>query len=392
MIKFEVDIFNMPCIISIDKVVQETRDDMPVWVLHGFKIHNQYKTDIKFKHIPRSCPDRNFYGTYFLADMGGNQFYHTTLEKFGQFLWLKKHFNDLEFLPMSGHAKNLFQLAADNQAIEAMRLGSTITNLNLWNMIYLYFHSNIYIEKVVVSVGYSFSPFKEIPRFFVASSRLTPYVTEDQLKRYVPITPLFFKALSEKAQSVDFGPTPLPDAKKIFISRNLTSKMMEPFYKILNKIEDNTATRQDYLDFYKGSNKKSPNNIHFFWVNLLIRYYPIKESLQIENYFKGLGYTIINAEDYTTTQQAAIFREATHIAAWRGTSCTNFYASPKSTKKIIINNTHLYNHPYPEIVSGVEDNNVAEFPGLLWNTEGIDEHRFSAHEIIEASKEFKSIL
>lgn len=385
MISFEVNLFDMPCTISIGKVkMLYVENNLPIWHFKDVKITNHVEDgDGYIKN--RACGVRKFVGHYFVADMGGHQYYHTLVEKFGQHLWLSKHIDNINFLPISGFYRNFSHMKEDQTTLNMLTIGSMLLKLNFNNLIFINRHTEIHIENAYMSTSYSFQPFQQITQFGVPAEKLD----RDNPDTFIPLGEAFFAALHKRAMQISYSKKDFP--KKIFISRKKANQSLEKHYQILERIRDHTASKEDYLLLRDGARWGSHGNIHFFWANLLIRYYPDEESDRIEKFFEGLGYTIIHAEEYDTVDQAALFNQATHIVAWRGTSCTNFYAAQPTAKQIIINNSVMYRHPYPSMSKAIS-NNVYEFPEIGTNIGHVTEHRFTADEIISEAIKIKNIL
>lgn len=368
--------------IQVDKMAKLEKDGVPVWHLKNVTIINEC-ADVTSRSEPGSCGEISYSGNYFVADISGHQYYHTMLERYGQFLWLKKHFNDISFLPIGVSASNHYHLSTNKQTMELLRIGCHLVDINVFKTLFVKKYKTITIENIYLSVSYSFLPFLDL--FGISLFDLDP----DAGDSYVPIVPLFFKELHKRASEIDFPDIGMP--KKIFISRELTNLKMHPYAALLKKIQANVATVDDYLQFYNDAFYYQGTNLHFFWANILLRYYPEKHRRKVERYFARLGYTIVRAEELSSIEQACMFRHATHIVAWRGTSCTNFYASNKDVKAFIINNSPLYRHPYPQIVSAAIDS-VWEFPEIDVNNIAKTDEFFPANNIIDYAGRLRNDL
>ena len=109
------------------------------------------------------------------------------------------------------------------------------------------------------------------------------------------------------------------------------------------------------------------------------------EHEKLETFFSSLGYEILDATEYTFSEQIALFSEATHVAGIAGGGLINSIFCNSNTKITVLSPSNtFYSGGYDHLLSRLfDDFSVA--PDKERNYQILEPNRkYSAFEIIEA--------
>jgi hypothetical protein len=190
--------------------------------------------------------------------------------------------------------------------------------------------------------------------------------------------------------------TRLP-TKKIYVSRKKEDRVVESyldsFYEYLKfGIQGVTSNKKFIEDVDKAINDSLFNqkNAHARILDYQFRYAAQRllielEHEKLETFFSSLGYEILDASEYTFSDQIGIFSEATHIVGIAGGGLTNVIFCDPSTKVSVLSPTNtFYTGGHDQLLSRVVDDFYV-FPEQDENPKIFHSNiKYSASELIES--------
>lgn len=285
-----------------------------------------------------NLPERFYEGNYFLFHFDSFLFFHTMHEGIGQYELLKKVIPDLKIAAI-----------AVNSGIEKREA----ICLDLLKPYGISYDDIIFLENE--------KPIFE--KIFYYTDRVNSLLQKLNLPpgKEVYQPGIFylegFKCIREVYNKYLIKDENMP--KKIFLTRKKQSDRVRKIYELMRK----RATPGNNDIDYSLLDQESENfgGYRYVWQLLEERYFSEEDEIKLENFFAGLGYTIIDPEDFSFYDQINHFYNATHIATIRGSGLLNTLFCQPNTNVFILDVTKNYEFQYYQICS-LYTNNVYEIP------------------------------
>lgn len=297
-------------------------------------------------------------GPVFVFDIFGFQYYHTLYDRIAQAEFLKQQMPDLKIAFVSiTHAT--FRDIPDNviggRVIEDV---IKIYNISEKDVITIPDYDYVLFESIVHITQYSTSIFSALPHCDL------PEIEEELYNNpgdnYVHNST---KALSCLLPKEDLDDSNSP--KKIYLSRSSANKEHGIAKDVLHRYDNNCMVDGDD-ELLESAIYCHGGTIDLLRSAIETRILNEDDNAKIEEYFKNLGYTIIQPQGMSLLEQARLCHNATHVVSFKGTALSSVAFCKQETKVFILNLNNEYRFFYPEIVMAIVYY-VAEFPKQTGN-------------------------
>jgi hypothetical protein len=298
-------------------------------------VETSFESCTKFKEILDSTPIYNFINisikpldskseqikrfkeNVFVIDLDViDSHFHFLNDVIGQFLLLKEHIPDI------------FPVILIRSPISVKRARSKIPNSKsrLSNFIYDLLSK---IKDLNVEIT-DINNYKEviIENSFAISTETSQYTIKSELFGLAGHSPELTVPLIQRALGLDFKAVP---KNKIFITRMHENNKTRRMKKTLEY-----WSLKDLKEKEKYKNKIGYSN----YEKIVSRFISLQEEIDLENFFKNMGYIIINPSLYSAEKQIEIFSMASHVAGLAGAGFINtIYCKPGAIVTILKTNT-----------------------------------------------------
>jgi hypothetical protein len=326
----------------------------------------------------------SFIGNYFIINTKELAYWHFMIEQFGVFIFFKKFIKNLQLLLLFpckneeccetyyGHTiLDDFGYSDMVNAISAIYPNETHSLCtNKYSTIYienLCFYNNIQnhstnitdIFKIIYSKNLKPNVFTELSKLFddyyLISKKINKIFIYNKIENHEC---LYYKNINHGVVECELRK--LNEFSDIEIKNMLNDRFL--LFENLNKID------------------KSKVNIYD---DIWVRYVTPNEMEKIFDFFKNLGYSIINLNNFSFNDQIKMFRESTHIACYNGAStlCSVFAGRNTSITIVSLNKNYFFPHAY--YAKAVQENVLEAMPSPINFSSTATEAMYTVEELFD---------
>lgn len=344
-------------------------DNVGIFSFNNLKIDLDNESELTL-HVP---------GHVYLMDVN-QSFFHSIFDNFGQYLAVKKYLPDIRPIAILGEFpyKNEDYL---NSKYKKYILD--LCGIHVDEIIHYPMFGKIIFEKVSFITKSCNNIMSGILETISKTDRELPmdiHWSERTKQLYIISRALKEFMLKHNANVND------QRYEKIFISRKSRNRIFQKNHDLIKFLKENGVT----WDLNNPSKLNDPNgitktNLDRFKPatptdNLMEaqhRYMPANQETMIEDFFRYLGYSVIDVEDVPLPEQMELLSRCTHIATITGAGSLNSMYLDNAGTFILIANNSEYTFYHEDVVSMMMDDPIIVFDKRK------RAGQFTAKEIIE---------